>query len=84
MPAEKKGGRSSRTDCEFPNMFNLGPQEILLILLAALLIFGPSKLVDLAKSLGKAGREFRKSFEGKEEDESDKSQPLPPSPPQAG
>lgn len=55
-----------------------------MILLAALLIFGPSKLVDLAKSLGKAGREFRKSFEGKEEDESDKSQPLPPSPPQAG
>jgi len=50
------------------------------------LIFGPSKLLDLAKSLGKAGREFRKSFDGREDEEKDKdeAQPRPPAEPPAG
>ncbi len=48
---------------------HLGTQEIILILLVALLIFGPARVVDLSKSIGKAVREFRKSLEGKEEEE---------------
>jgi TatA/E family protein of Tat protein translocase len=40
-------------------MFGLGFQEIIIILVVALLIIGPRKLPDMAKSLGKAFREFK-------------------------
>lgn len=41
-------------------MFNkLGPGEIILIVGAALLIFGPSKLPELGKAVGKGLREFK-------------------------
>ncbi|RMG58533.1 MAG: twin-arginine translocase subunit TatB [Deltaproteobacteria bacterium] len=42
-------------------MFGIGFQEILLILLIALIFFGPSKLPELAKSLGKGFAEFKKA-----------------------
>jgi len=42
-------------------MFGMGTGELLLILLVALLVFGPKKLPDLAKGLGKAIREFRRA-----------------------
>lgn len=42
-------------------MFGMGMGEILLILAIALIVFGPKKLPDLAKSLGKAYSEFRKA-----------------------
>jgi sec-independent protein translocase protein TatB len=40
-------------------MFGLGMPEILLILALALIIIGPKKLPDLAKTLGKSMREFK-------------------------
>lgn len=40
---------------------NLGFTEILVILVVALLIFGPNKLPELGKSLGQGIREFKKS-----------------------
>jgi sec-independent protein translocase protein TatA len=49
-------------------MFGLGWGEILLILLIALIFLGPNKLPDLAKSLGKGIREFRKATAGLEDD----------------
>jgi sec-independent protein translocase protein TatA len=42
-------------------MGNLGPMEILLIGVALLLFFGPSKLPELGKSLGKGIQEFKKA-----------------------
>ncbi len=42
-------------------MFGLGGQELLLILFVVLLFFGPSKLPELAKGLGKGMREFKKA-----------------------
>ena len=44
-----------------PAVFGLGFWEIALILVVALLIFGPAKLPELAKSLGRGLREFRKA-----------------------
>jgi sec-independent protein translocase protein TatA len=52
----------------------IGPQELLLILLIVVIIFGARKLPDLGKSLGEGIRNFKKSISGKEnESQSDKS-----------
>ena len=41
--------------------FNIGPGELILILVIALVVLGPGKLPDVASSLGKSVREFRKA-----------------------
>jgi len=40
---------------------NIGFPELLIILAVALLIFGPKKLPEVGRSIGKALREFRKT-----------------------
>jgi TatA/E family protein of Tat protein translocase len=42
---------------------NIGLPEMLVIMAIALLIFGPKKLPEVGRSLGKAMREFKKSTE---------------------
>ena len=42
-------------------MFGIGMPELILILAVALMVIGPKKLPDLAKSLGRAMREFKKA-----------------------
>lgn len=42
-------------------MGSLGAGELLLIFLVALLLFGPGKLPELGRALGKAAKEFRKA-----------------------
>jgi Tat protein translocase TatB subunit len=44
-------------------MFGIGIQEILVVLVIALVVIGPKKLPELAKSLGKGYGEFRRAFE---------------------
>ena len=43
-------------------MFDLGFQELLLILLIILILFGGKKLPELSRSIGEAMRELRKGF----------------------
>jgi sec-independent protein translocase protein TatA len=40
-------------------MFSLGPMELILILIIALVIFGPRKLPEVGKAMGKAINEFK-------------------------
>jgi len=42
-------------------MFNLGPMELLMIFLVALLVFGPEKLPEVARTLAKIMREIRRA-----------------------
>lgn len=46
-------------------MFGLGFQEILLLFLLALLLFGAKKLPQIGKAMGNAIKEFKDAFDGK-------------------
>lgn len=41
-------------------MLNIGPQELILILIVALVVVGPQRLPELGRTIGKTLREFRK------------------------
>ncbi|MEW6713554.1 MAG: Sec-independent protein translocase protein TatB [Nitrospirota bacterium] len=45
-------------------MFDIGTQEIIIIFIVALLVFGPKKLPELAKTLGKGIRELKSAMLG--------------------
>ena len=47
----------------------IGVWEILIVLLLALLIFGPKRLPEMGRSLGRGLREFKDSISGKDTDE---------------
>lgn len=49
---------------------NVGPWELILILVIVLVIFGPGKLPKVGESLGKAMQSFKKAKEGDEEEDS--------------
>jgi TatA/E family protein of Tat protein translocase len=44
-----------------PFIGNIGAPELIIILIIALVVLGPGKLPDVAQSLGKSVREFRKA-----------------------
>ncbi len=48
-------------------MFGIGWSEVLVILVIALLVLGPTKLPDIAKGLGKGLREFRRAMSSLDE-----------------
>ena len=48
---------------------NIGGGEILVILFVVFIFFGPKKLPELGKGLGRGIRNFKDSIKGKDEDE---------------
>jgi sec-independent protein translocase protein TatA len=56
---------------------SLGTSEVLLILLIIVLLFGAAKIPDLARSLGRAQREFQKA---RDQIESEVNTPVPKAP----
>jgi sec-independent protein translocase protein TatA len=56
-------------------MPNIGPGEIVLLLLLALLLFGAKRLPEIGRSLGKGMREFKDSVSGKDDDERPQLEP---------
>jgi sec-independent protein translocase protein TatA len=57
-------------------MPNVGPLELVVVLIIALVIFGPKRLPELGRSMGKGIREFRSSVGGKDKDEDEPSKPA--------
>lgn len=51
-------------------MPNIGPTELIIVLLIVLVVFGPKKLPGLGRSLGSSMREFKESITGKDDDKS--------------
>jgi sec-independent protein translocase protein TatA len=49
-------------------MPNVGPLEIALVLIVALIILGPKKLPDMGRSLGRGMREFKGAISGDNDD----------------
>jgi sec-independent protein translocase protein TatA len=50
---------------------NIGPLEIVVVLIIALIVFGPKRLPELGNSLGKGIREFKDSVTGDHDDDKD-------------
>ncbi|HEU5142513.1 MAG TPA: twin-arginine translocase TatA/TatE family subunit [Solirubrobacterales bacterium] len=55
---------------------NIGLAEIAVVLIIALIVFGPKRLPELGRSLGRGIREFRGSLGGN--DDEDDRDPSPP------
>jgi sec-independent protein translocase protein TatA len=49
-------------------MFGIGVPELIVIMVIALIVFGPGKLPEIGSALGKGIRDFKKSFEGADEE----------------
>ena len=47
----------------------ISPWELLILLLVVLLVFGPKRLPEMGRSLGKGLREFKSSISGKDDDD---------------
>jgi sec-independent protein translocase protein TatA len=50
-------------------MPNVGPLEIIVVLIVVLIIFGPKRLPELGRSLGHGIREFKGSLSGDHDDD---------------
>jgi sec-independent protein translocase protein TatA len=73
--------------------FGIGPLEIVIVLIIVLIVFGPKRLPDLGRSLGRGMREFKDSVSGDDKEElpaareqaapveTEKAEPVAASPP---
>src|SRR4051794_4827593 len=54
-----------------PYVFQVGPMEIVIVAIIALIVLGPAKLPDAARAMGKGMREFKGALAGEEDDRDD-------------
>jgi sec-independent protein translocase protein TatA len=57
-------------------MPNIGPLEIVIILIIALIVFGPRRLPELGRSMGKGIREFKNSLTTDKDDDDDEMREI--------
>jgi sec-independent protein translocase protein TatA len=50
-------------------VFDISPIQVIIVLVIALLVFGPKRLPEIGRSLGKGMREFKDSISGSSDDE---------------
>ena len=51
--------------------FSVGPMELVIVLVIALVVLGPKRLPEAGKAVGKGMREFKESIAGRSSDEDD-------------
>jgi sec-independent protein translocase protein TatA len=64
--------------CYDGSMPNIGPMEIVGLLLLALLLFGAKRLPEIGRSLGTGMREFKDSVSGEKKEKAETRSELPP------
>ena len=62
-------------------MFNIGPAEMIVILVIALIVFGPKRLPEIGRTVGKSLREFRRATQDIRDEFEDNLQDEPETPP---
>jgi sec-independent protein translocase protein TatA len=67
-----------RPSATLTDVGNVGPLEVVVVLIIALVIFGPKRVPELGKSLGKGIREFRASLAGENDQEEEPERVEPP------
>lgn len=77
--APAHGPRESRYRVAMPGF--IGPMELVLLAVVALVVFGPKKLPEMGRQLGKGMRSFKESMSGMTDSfNADSEQPAPASP----
>jgi len=65
-------------------VFDISPIQVIIVLVIALLVFGPKRLPEMGRQLGKGMREFKESVSGsRDDDDVDDIAELPPAEPSA-
>ena len=54
--------------------FGISVWELLILLLVILLVFGPKRLPEMGRQLGKGMREFKDSITGKDDEDEDRAE----------
>jgi sec-independent protein translocase protein TatA len=57
-------------------MPSIGPMELVVVLVIALIVLGPKKLPEVGRSVGKGMREFKESLTGDDSPEADEEKPV--------
>ena len=57
-------------------MSGIGPMELVIVLVIALLVLGPKKLPEVGRSVGKGMREFKESISGESETKQEEERPV--------
>ena len=58
-------------------MVNVGPMELIIVLVIALLVLGPKRLPEAGRAVGKGMREFKDSLSGVNDDDDDEDDGEP-------
>jgi sec-independent protein translocase protein TatA len=58
-------------------VFQVGPLEIALVAIIALIVLGPAKLPDAARAMGKGMREFKGALSGEDDSDDDAAHEKP-------